>query len=224
MTQYTCEPCGFSSQYKSSLINHMKSKKHLEGGKAGYSPPHTTDPFAHVCDVPTDGSSFETHLTADMASPVPPNIHLIPEEHGAAILFLEMKSKMQEMRISELEEVIHSLAEDIQTLKETPVIDTQNNTTNNVNLMVQMTVDEDHKLGVTSGMGLVPDLPDVVRDQLEHIIPLSIKALFAKNQRMIEEEVVNDEQKKSILCQEVVEEVEVGEDATDGLESLSGQH
>jgi len=261
MSQYTCGPCGFSSQYKSSLINHMKSKKHLGGtvsphasngggevsphasngggevsphasngggevsphasnggGEVSPQTPHAGGSFIPIIyDVATDGSvpnipsmfiPNTTHATQDVndtAARFPPNIHLTPEEHGPAILFLEMKGKMQELRIAELEDVIHSLAADVAKLKETPVIDTQNNTTNNVNLMVQMSVDNDNKLGVVSGMGRVPNLPAVVREQLEHIIPLSINALFSKNQRLTDE---GDESDKGILCQEVEEEEE----------------
>ena len=233
----------------------MKSKKHLGGtvspqtphagetsppqtphasnGGGDVSPqtPHAGGSFIPIIyDVATDGSvpnipnMFIPNVN-DTAARFPTNIHLTPEEHGPAILFLEMKGKMQELRIAELEDVIHSLAADVAKLKETPVIDTQNNTTNNVNLMVQMSVDNDNKLGVVSGMGRVPDLPAVVREQLEHIIPLSINALFSKNQRLTDE---GDESEKGILCQEVEEEdsgwgeegEEMGEMESEGNQSV----
>jgi len=51
-------------------------------------------------------------------------------------------------------------------------------------------------------MGRVPDLPDVVRDQLEHIIPTSINALFSKNQQLVE----NGEDLKASILQYAVDD------------------
>jgi hypothetical protein len=131
-----------------------------------------------------------------------PDVLINPEDYGAAILFLEMKGRMQENRITELEEMVRVLATEIQKgIPENTSTNTTNNTTN-VNLIVQMSVDNDNKVGVISGMGRVPDIPDVVREQLEHVIPLSINSLFVKNKRLNDE---GDTAKKGILqyaCQD----------------------
>jgi hypothetical protein len=150
------------------------------------------------CETSVDGSEVgPTNHT------LLPEVNIQPEDYENAILFLEMKGKMQEMRISELESMVRRLACDVEMLKKTPKIDTQNNTTNNINLMVQMNVDRDKKLGVLSGMERAPGLPDTVREQMEQILPVTIQALFAKNDREIEE---GDDEDKIVQYMELGDE------------------
>ena len=160
MPTYTCEPCGFSSTYKSSHLNHMKSKKHLRNTEEGASVP--TD------DAPTD----DTVASQD--------------DITNALFFLEAKNRLQESRITRLEEIIKVMAEEIDNIKKTPMVDTQNNTTNNtnVNLLLQINVDSEDKLTIGGGMQRIPNLPETVRDQLENALPTSINTLFAKNNDM----------------------------------------
>lgn len=163
MPTYTCVPCGFSSTYKSSYSNHLKTKKHSR--ICG-----TTESFTIQGEGDGKGDG-ESDSETDLAN---------------AILFLEAKDRLQESRIARLEEIVKVMAKEIDTLKKTPMVDTQNNTTNNtnVNLLLQLNVDTDNKLTVGGGMQRIPNLPDTVRDQLENALPVSINTLFAKNSAM----------------------------------------
>ena len=180
MPTYTCEPCGFSSTYKSSHLNHMKSKKHLRNTEEGASVP-TDD--APTDDAPTDDTATDDTATDDTATDDTPASQ---DDITNALFFLEAKNRLQESRITRLEEIIKVMAEEIDNIKKTPMVDTQNNTTNNtnVNLLLQINVDSEDKLTIGGGMQRIPNLPETVRDQLENALPTSINTLFAKNNDM----------------------------------------
>lgn len=99
------------------------------------------------------GMTAAPPVTSDDHPATPTTTGVNPNDYGAAILFLEMKGRMQETRIAELEEMVQTLATEFQKFTgNTSTGNTTNNTTN-VNLIVQMAVDNDNKVGVISGMG-----------------------------------------------------------------------
>ena len=152
----------------------MKSKKHqrVSGIGAGSGAGSGTVDVTDLTDAATASSTTPT------ATPTTTT--------DAGIAFLYAKFQFQENRIDMLEELVQAMAQEIEALKSTPKIDTQNNTTNNtnVNLLLQLNVDNQDKLDIGGSMRRIPNLPDTVREQLENALPTSINTLFAKNNDM----------------------------------------